>query len=261
MQMIINADDYGKDENATMAIAESFRRGYITQTTLMTNMPWAERAVEIARRDGNVGRIGLHITLSEGMPLTESIRRLPKFCREDGAFLKDGFRANVWTRYSAVERIALREELDAQIRKYISFKLPLMHCDGHHHSHIWLPVYRELIPLLAKYGFKSVRKSVDAPWERLLHPRIYGWSMDAIRHLITPSNIRQVDHFGSVEFFEKRMSRFSRLSSVEIMVHPRFNEKGELVDFKSVDGRLMSDVFDSAVKDCPLLCTYVEADL
>ena len=258
MKIIINADDYGKDENATMAIAESFRRGYITQTTLMTNMPWAERAVEIARDDDNVGRIGLHITLSEGMPLTMPIRKFPKFCRMDGAFLKDGFRANVWTRYSAEERCVLREELEAQICKYIEFKLPLMHCDGHHHSHIWLPVYRELAPLLAKYGFKSVRKSVDAPWERLFHPRIYGWSMDAFRHIITPQNIRLVDHFGSVEFFEKRRTLFSQKSSVEVMVHPRFNEKGELVDFKSVDGRLMSDVSASVIEGCTLLCTYAE---
>lgn len=258
MKLVINADDYGKDENATLAIAESFRHGFITQTTLMTNMPWAEKAIEIAKKNGTESRIGLHITLSEGLPLTTKIRKLPKFCHKDGTFIKDGFRSNVWTQYTAEEQVALKEELEAQIQRYIDFKLPLMHCDGHHHSHIWLPVYRVLSPLLAKYGFKSVRKSVDAPWESLLHPRIYGWSMDAFRHFITPPNVRLVDHFGSVEFFEKRRNHFGRRSSVEIMVHPRFNEKDELVDFKSVDGRLMSDVLASVIEGSPLLCTYAE---
>ena len=78
--IIVNADDFGRDEESTRAILECFRRGYINQTTLMVNMPCAEKAVVLAREAGFADKIGLHLNLTQGMPLTESIKRFSEMC-------------------------------------------------------------------------------------------------------------------------------------------------------------------------------------
>lgn len=38
MQVIINADDSGYDENVNKAIVDVFERGYVTNATLIVNM-------------------------------------------------------------------------------------------------------------------------------------------------------------------------------------------------------------------------------
>ena len=50
--MIVNADDFGHDERTTEAIIGSFQKGYVNQTTLMVNMPDADRAVARAKELG-----------------------------------------------------------------------------------------------------------------------------------------------------------------------------------------------------------------
>lgn len=67
MPIIINADDYGKNEEINQAISEAFEKKYITRTTLMVNMPYTDKAVELAKQKGFSDRIGIHLNLG-GMP-------------------------------------------------------------------------------------------------------------------------------------------------------------------------------------------------
>lgn len=258
MKVIVNADDFGKDENATMAIIDSFGQGYITQTTLMVNMPWCEKAVDLAKEKRVEDKVGLHLTLTEGRPLSTEISKCERFCDKNGNFTRNGVWSKTWVPFTAKESWALEIELRAQIEKFLSFNLPMRHCDGHHHVHILLPVFYVLKKLLYEYDFSSVRKSVDSPWINFFHPRVFAWGMDAIRMLIMPKGIKTVNHFGSIEKILGRVNRFKNDDVVEMMVHPRKNKNGKIVDYKSSDGRLMGDVFDDIKKCMPLLCTYRE---
>ena len=74
MNAIVNADDFGLNQSVNRAIAESFRNGLCLNTTLIVNMPYADEAVEIAYKEGFSDRVGLHLNLTEGVPLTEPIR-------------------------------------------------------------------------------------------------------------------------------------------------------------------------------------------
>lgn len=259
MQTIINADDYGKDENATKAILESFRRGFITQTTLMVNMPWTERAVEMAKAAGCADRIGLHVNLTEGMPLTEGMKSDRRFCDQNGMFVKNGIYTRKWLPYGSRERQIVRNELEAQINRFLSFGLPLRHCDGHHHAHVVLPVFSELAPMLRRYGFASVRKPADCPWECITHPRVLGWTKWVLMRCLYPSGIKKANSFGSYEYYLNHAD--GAVDVMEIMVHPRYNKEGRLVDFKSEDGRPLQDIADRMAKDGNQLVTYMEAAL
>ena len=86
MKVIINADDFGHDVATSDAIMQAFRSGYITQATVMVNMPDCERAVNEAKTASFGDRIGIHINLTDGVPLTEPIRSSRFFCDDSGNF-------------------------------------------------------------------------------------------------------------------------------------------------------------------------------
>lgn len=253
-KVIVNADDFGKDENCSSAIIECFEKGLISQTTLMVNMPYTEEAVRLAKRKAIDSHIGLHITLTEGVPITDQIKECRTFCDDNGCFLKNGFRSVVYGRYKKNEENALRIELEAQICRYLDLELPLMHCDGHHHAHIALPVFYVLAPLLVKYQFRSVRKHIYSSWDSLFHPHIRVWLQNYLRRY--PRQLKKVDYFGSVEHCIRHWKLFQQGKSVEVMVHPRYNSEGSLVDFKVDDGELMSVAISDLLGQTKRLFTY-----
>ena len=86
MQFIINGDDFGLSEEVNRAVADCFALGLIDRTTLLVNMPLSEAARELAASRGFLGRVGLHINLVEGRPLTVRCRENPVLCDENGLF-------------------------------------------------------------------------------------------------------------------------------------------------------------------------------
>ena len=70
MQWIINADDFGLSQEVNSAVVQCFRDGTIDRTTLLVNMPQTDAACALAREHGFFDRVGLHINLVEGTPLT-----------------------------------------------------------------------------------------------------------------------------------------------------------------------------------------------
>lgn len=243
-KVIINADDFGKDENATMAIAEAFRRGFINQTTLMVNMPWAEKAVELARKERFADKVGLHLNLTEGLPLTEQMSKCRVFCDGDGAFL--GHYATREELGHEDVRNALEEEIEAQVLKYVGYALPLMHCDGHHHVQNRLQTARVLIPILAKHGFKTIRRPANA-YESAFALHIRSRLLQIRFALMARHNGLQLASsiFGGWSAATERFVRNGKISSVEIMVHPRYDAAGDLVDvtdFRNNTGRKLAEI-------------------
>ncbi len=74
MRLIVNADDFGYSHDVNMAIVEAFEKGYITNTTIMVNMPGFDEAVELSKKYGFFDKVGLHLNLFEGVPLTGGIK-------------------------------------------------------------------------------------------------------------------------------------------------------------------------------------------
>ena len=66
------------------AIVEAFDKGVISSATLMTNMPGFEEACELAHRHRLLGKIGVHLNLSSGYPLSAPIRRCSRLCDDNG---------------------------------------------------------------------------------------------------------------------------------------------------------------------------------
>lgn len=227
MKVIINADDFGHDAATSDAIMQAFRSGYITQATVMANMPDCERAVNEARAAGFGARIGLHINLTDGIPLTEPIRSSRAFCDDSGKF--DGsavLRKRHFLPYPISDASALAIEIEAQVKRYISLGLTLLHADSHHHAHTRLPIARVAMPILAKYGFRSVRR----PYSHNLTMSI-GGQLRRIRNYLFLNEVRKSRLRIAAGFSGAFYSSCDIMAetSFEVMVHPHFYE-GLLVD-------------------------------
>ena len=231
MRIIINADDFGMKLEVTDAIAEAMAKGCITQTTLMVNMPDADRAVKIARRNGFADKVGLHLNLTEGEPLTAEIKREPIFCDENGCF-KGPMRPKL-SAFPESTAKAVRCEIGAQIKKYIAYGLPMMHLDSHQHIHHCWQVLYVLRPLLRKYGFKTVRRTYWSSLSGDFAPHVrsrfnnFWFSINA-----TLGGAKTADGFGPGRGFLKSFNRLKQNQIYEIMLHPRYNSKGELIDVR-----------------------------
>lgn len=232
MCVIVNADDFGMTPAITQAILAAFKNGYISQATAMMNMPNADDAMKEAAGRGVMDKIGLHINLTTGPAMTKEMRE-SRFCNGNGDFEKRiAEEKRMLLPYGRKEREAIKGEVRAQIEKFLSFNPVLLHADGHHHIHTRIPVANIVFPLLKEYGFKTIRRTYSRSYELSVKSTMY-YVRDEIfmRHLIR-SGLKTTSFFGSADDFSlvKGERERSGARTYEVMVHPRYNDKGVIVD-------------------------------
>ena len=242
MPLIIHADDFGISESVSRCIAECFDRGWVSETSLMVNMPYADEAIGLARRQGFVNSVGLHLNLSEGKPLTRAIQRFPRLCTSDGVFNK-AFHMRQLTRFilSKSERNAIRDEIRAQLEKFMSYDGLLRRLDSHHHVHTDWVIYKELFPIARELGFTGMRLSAT------LHK--VGKMAALYKKLFNGQLRRYFDTRDDFDGFCERCIREAMVGkSVEVMVHPMYSKEGSIMD-TSMPYSQMIDAIKSAGAD------------
>ncbi len=224
MAVIVNADDYGISESVNDAIREAFARKLIDRTTLMVNMPYAKEAMEIARKGGFDGKVGIHLNLTSGRPLTGDMASDRIMCDDGGEFTAD-FARNLKTRFFLPKKTRenIEKELRAQLEGYRELGGTLWHVDSHHHVHTDPSVWCVLRKVLKDYPVTSVR----------LGRNMYrgGNPLMRIYKVILNSSIKRFcsghpGYFGSMQDYEEYapyIGSASRQENVEIMVHPVYN--------------------------------------
>ena len=165
IQIVVNADDFGMNDEVNEAIVYCFEHGLISNTTIMPNMPGAEKAIALAKQRRFFDRVGLHLNLREGIPMTEQIRSSPAFCDENGSFQ---MHILPLVRYffpiqflSREFQKSLESELRAQMKWYISAGFTEMHMDSHQSVHTWFLFLSAIKPMFKSYSFKSMRLRVS----------------------------------------------------------------------------------------------------
>lgn len=212
IEFIVHADDFGYSKSVNQCIDKCFDENWLSETSLMVNMPACDEAVEIARRHGYAHCVGLHVNLTEGEPLTDQIKACSRFCSRDGQFNKV-FHMSTGGRFfiTKKEKLAVRMEMLAQLKKFCAYGGLMMKIDSHHHAHTDWSIYKILKPMALKFGFTSMRISADMHKVRLdkeLYKRLFNY--DVRKHFKT------TDHFdGIVPGLIAGAS-----GKTEVMVHP-----------------------------------------
>lgn len=233
--IIINADDFGMNRKINDAIIAAFKSGICSSTTIMSNMEGFEYALESAEKN-RINNIGIHLVLTEGEPLTEEIKSERIFCDNEGRFC---FKKNKNVRYNTIQKRVLYEELRAQVKKCRDNGLKLTHIDSHHHIHNELEITKIINVLAVETKINAIRLSrnigkIDPI--KMLYKKIHN------RH-IKKNYMNVTNHFGGLRDVEYEVNKgnYKILDSCEIMIHPKFNNKGEIVD---LDNRIIIDTMN-----------------
>lgn len=127
MKLIINADDFGLSKSISDGIISGIKGGYITSTSVMTNMPYAEYAIKKAI-DHDIKCIGLHVNLTVGKPIIKNDNLVNK----EGIFYynREQIENKNLTYEDAFNEIMAQIEI---IEKYSNGELKVDHLDTHHH--------------------------------------------------------------------------------------------------------------------------------
>ena len=231
MELCINADDFGISKEVNEAIKVCFDREYITNTTIMVNMPYTDEAVNIAFQSGFFRKVGLHLNLTKGEPLTEKIKGNPLFCDKNGMF-NGCFHSNPKNRMflfsGALE--GLKEEITAQFTRYKAFGFSENHMDSHHHVHTDLSILKTIIPIFQENDFSSMRLLRNIGFNNAFSPRqIYK---TLINQKIRYSVPHFTDAFGDFDDYlgNNRLSEyFTKYATIELMCHP-IMEVGNIIN-------------------------------
>ena len=226
--IIVNADDYGYSFDMNRAIAESFHRGLCSTASVMASMPAFEAACEAADREGFRDRLGVHFVLTEGEPLTQSMRKCPRFCDATGRFRLTR-KERVW-RLDSSETAALAEELRAQIVRCRRFGLPLPHADSHQHVHEEWGILPVVMRVCHEEGISQIRVARNCGKSTGLVRTLYR---AGVNHILRRQGMARTDLFGSLADFQALLRARPGVCndhSVEVMIHPRCSADGRMLD-------------------------------
>jgi hopanoid biosynthesis associated protein HpnK len=114
-----------------------------------------DEAVAIAKAHPNLG-VGIHLTLILGKSVLPS-QKLSGLVDSDGNFTANPVHGGLRYFFSKSMQSAIREEIEAQIEKFLNSGLKPTHVDGHLNIHLHPVVLNLLIPLLEKYKIQAIR--------------------------------------------------------------------------------------------------------
>jgi len=227
--VIVNADDFGYDESANRGIVQAIDRGLVSSTTLMANQPGFEEAVEFARARRLHEHVGVHLVLTSGIPLTADIRRVQRFCDDEGSFRTWIEDARAW-RVEGRERDAVARELRAQIERVRSEGLPVTHVDSHHHVHNEWGIGACVVAVCHEYAIPFIRLARNCGHDIGVASSLYKHVFNRrLRH----RGLARTHWFGeATDWLHLQASGTDEalLDDFEVMTHPVLNDDGELVD-------------------------------
>ena len=220
--LIVNADDFGFNTTINKAILFCYENEIINSTSLMTNKPGFEEAVEMIRSNNSVKNIGLHVNFADGAPLTNFNDRNFLTVHGNWDFSKTGKRLHF---LSSETKKCLAVEIQAQIDKAITSGIKITHLDSHCHLHTLPGLY----PLFIEAGKRCQLKIRLAQtynennYAKFFFRRFFN-------NRVIKSGLNYSDRFESVDHLTKHDLPGQLKVITEVMLHPDFDSSGNLTD-------------------------------
>ena len=223
--LIVNADDYGYFRCVSKGILKAAAAGIVTATGVFANaVHFTEHAAWL--RDCDALDAGVHLNLTEGMPLTDDLRK--QLARTSGRFPRI-FPMAMAILSGAVKPEGVRSEWRAQIERCLEAGLKVRFLNSHEHLHMLPALFPVTTALAAEYGIAHVR----FPTSRLAGgPFQASFIRDAIMKTLEIVNRRNVNvppaHFLGMEasgrltsqYLERSIPRLRPGEVYELMCHP-----------------------------------------
>jgi len=234
-QLVINADDLGADEGRNQGIFEAIESGSVTSASILVNGPGLKDVLAKVRRleEARVS-LGIHLNLSEGKPLSRSLRLL---AGSDGRFLGKAATQRLLMQPRQAElETEVRQEIDAQVRRLREAGITMHHLDGHQHVHVFPAVVLAAFEAAVDHGIPWVRipdeappPGGDKPMSAALEAetRLFSGLAKEARTFLEAYALRATDHFFGL-YWKGRLDATVLEAMVqrlpdglsELMVHP-----------------------------------------
>ena len=155
-KLIITADDCGLTEAINQKTYELHQQGVISAASVMTNYPAHEHALALFRTCSDLD-LGIHLSLTDGHPVTADDEHHPHLLNEDFSF-RSNLSLYLRSHFFSADAVRwIRNELDAQLRRFTDAGIQPRHISTHHHFHS-IPLLRRIVhELAAKYAVDWVR--------------------------------------------------------------------------------------------------------
>ena len=218
---IVTADDFGFTEAHNRGVIAGLREGYVSHASIMVNMAGFEEAAELAQDTGVASRVGLHLNLAEGAPLTDAMRRLAHFC-VDGIYNDPTLRRQLLP-LSSEEKRVLAGEIRAQISAARSRGMSCEHLDSHRYVHTTPNVTGVVADVAREMGIRRVRPFQNCSPQMGL---VSAVGKAVLNTWLDRRGLKHVQYFGGIDDLKWLASRKPRIDSAEIMTHPRLDPDG-----------------------------------
>jgi predicted glycoside hydrolase/deacetylase ChbG (UPF0249 family) len=224
--VIITADDFGYTTPANRAVVRAFRDGLITHASLMVNMDATDEACDLLQGTAAGDRIGCHLNLAEGVPLTDAMRRSKMFC-SDGEFNEPLARRRYFPLSSSDKR-ALADETRAQITAVRSRGFGVSHLDSHRYVHTMPNIASVVVAVATDMGIRRVRPYANCG---PTFTGVKGVAKAVFNAWLASHGVKQVQFFGGIDDVMWLAAETSvDIRSIEVMTHPVIDEDGNVAD-------------------------------
>lgn len=231
-KIIINADDFGFDDETVDWTIKGFETGKLTSATIMAGMPATARAVEYAKEHPQFS-FGVHLRLVDDCSLSQQ-SEIPSMIdkRTKRLWVTNHFVMRNFLGLIQIDDI--KREMMAQINSLKEMGLKISHVDGHGHNHR-LPQSIKALKELKAEGLigDKVRRCQDVFFGKLgLLARLINKPMQKK----LDSMFKMTDHFlmtsghtDDPKWFSKMMDKLPD-GVTEIGIHPGKSEEWRWID-------------------------------
>jgi predicted glycoside hydrolase/deacetylase ChbG (UPF0249 family) len=227
-KLIINADDFGYDVDATAAILELLGKQKITSTTIMANLA---RDKDLKTLKNIIGiSTGIHVNLNSGRPVCHR-NEVRSLVDKRGKFFDS---SKLLTRFvlGKIKIGEIEKEITAQIERLREMGIKISHADSHQHIHQFPFLGKVILDILAKQQITKVRNCRLTSTTSKRANIIQLFSKLTNRHLkqfhVTDGLIPDFSFAGNYDlgFFEKLIDKsFNENNILEIMTHPGIKDR------------------------------------
>ena len=157
-KLIIHADDLGLTHSFNEGIMEAATHGFLTSTSLRTNGPAFQEAVERVIPECPGLGVGVHLNMVEGRGQRKSAAKTTRICDSDG-FYRASFRSLLQAQLTGDKGTfsEIEDDYRCQIEIVLSHGITPDHLSSHQHSHAISSVFEIVCKLASEYKVPFVR--------------------------------------------------------------------------------------------------------
>ncbi len=215
-KLILNADDFGFDQDTYETTVACFEAGMLSSATIMTGMPYSEPACQFAKENKSRFSFGLHFNIVDGHAAMSG--ECGSLCNKNNRFY-----ASRLQRLRALMQLLnaedVRREFRLQVAELLDHGVTISHVDSHGHLHKFPSIIDAIRPELSRLKIYSVRRPQNTYFSHSIRRKaINDFFIKSYKELKYPDNFLAIDK--GVMDWPNLLHDVVKSGITEIAIHP-----------------------------------------